>query len=178
MKLMCWDPGFAGLGWAVLDVRRDRVERVESGVLSTKKESKKRKLHVGSDDARRIDLLARELRALVSTFAPALVAYELPAASKGARAGHALGIAHATVRLCARHLDDARPIVEVTVLDARRAALGRATGKTPESEVHDVLRRRFFADEPKPEAHELDAVAVGLAALETEIVKAMLGAAA
>jgi Holliday junction resolvasome RuvABC endonuclease subunit len=167
------DGGLAELGFAVFDASAGQVLR--TGVYSTKKETKKRKLHVGSDDARRIDLLAGHLGALFAEWSPSLVGYELPAAAKGARAGHALGIAHALVRLSARLYSATVPLVEVTVGDARRACCPRL-GRVAEHEAHAALVARFDLA-PTLEAHELDALAVAIAALDTPIGDAVRSSA-
>lgn len=172
MKLLAVDPGFASLGWAVLEVIGDRVEVVDHGLIETKKEAKKRRLHGGSDDARRIDDLAHALRAVALAHYARLGAYELPAAAKGARAGHAMGIAHAVVRLVLT--GHCAAVVEVTVDDARRAA-ARTTSRASEKDAHAAIVGRFWpGDECSCEAsaHELDAIAIGLAALETQVIKA------
>lgn len=166
------DGGLAELGYAVLDVGNEaRVLR--TGVYSTKKkETKKRKLHVGSDDARRIDALAAQLVALLSASAPALVAYELPSAAKGARAGHALGIAHALVRLSTRLHSATTPLVEVTVGDARGACCP-GIARPKEHEAHAALADRFGLSLDATSAHELDAIAVALASLGTPVADAL-----
>lgn len=180
MKILAIDPGFAELGWAVIDASPRALDVVACGVLRTAKEAKKRKLHSGSDDGRRIEQLALALEQVRGAHGDGgafrLGAYELPAAAKGARAAHALGLAHAIVRLSLRAA--CASIVEVTVQDARAAVVNRPNvppiRRPSEKETHEVL----IANYPRlvdATAHELDAVAVGVAALETPVGRALLG---
>lgn len=172
MRLLALDPGFANLGWAVLTVGPDGVDVVARGLIETAKENRKRQLHSGSDDGRRIDELAGQLavvrvqHAVSRTFD--LGAYELPSAAKGARAAHALGLAHAISRMSLRRLCSS--VVEVTVADARRVAAG--VPKAKEAAAHDAIKARW-PHLTQASTHELDAVAVGLAALETPVGMAL-----
>jgi Holliday junction resolvasome RuvABC endonuclease subunit len=180
--LVAVDGGLAELGLAALDLDGMRVRGTR--LLSTKRETKKRKLHVGSDDARRIDALLEGLDRFVEEHGcdPVAIAYELPSAAKGARAGHALGIAHGMVRAWGRvlvaQLGRSIPLIEVTVGDARLAAVGRPSGKATETEAHAALTRRFTNVTGVLSVHELDAIAVGLAAIETPVGRALRGARA
>lgn len=193
MRMLAIDPGFAELGWAVLDFGAVQAvpgigfaaveaEVVACGVLRTAKETKKRKLHSGSDDGRRIDLLTEALvrlsveqgvvqhREAWKYGAFHLGAYEIPSAAKGARAAHALGLAHAISRIALRRTCSS--VVEITVADARTAAAGKPKAK--EGDAHAAIKARW----PRlvhATAHELDAIAVGLAALETPVGMALRG---
>lgn len=184
VRIAAIDPGFADLAVAVLDVEPDgALWFVEAARLSTKKESRKRMTHVGTDDGRRIDALSDELLAILARSAPLVIGYELPAASKGARAGHALGIAHAVVRLTARRFRADASLVECTVLDARLAAVGRSRGRATEDEAHAMIRDGSAGVSfPGPDAaewlarlstHELDAIAVGIATARSSVVLAL-----
>lgn len=179
MKLVAIDPGFADLAYAVLYTTRvGEVRLLDLARIATKKETKKRKSHVGTDDGRRIDEIATALERAFKKHEPDLVGYELPAASKGARAGHALGMAHAIVRLSTRLYSPQMPLIEVTVNDARRAATGKRTGKVTEDEVHAAIGEQFGTGPgwiDQWSVHELDAIAVGLAALESSVARALIG---
>jgi Holliday junction resolvasome RuvABC endonuclease subunit len=164
------DGGLAALGFAVVDVGRSEV--LASGVLKTAKETVKRKLHVGSDDARRIDQLSDGIVALYRTWAPELLAYELPSGAKSARAAHALGIAHALVRVSARRADVRMPIVEVTVGDARKACCP-GVGRVSEEDAHAALADMFTLVLSRYQTHELDAIAVAVAASRSEVAAAL-----
>jgi Holliday junction resolvasome RuvABC endonuclease subunit len=155
------DAGFAELGWAVL---RDGILEV-TGRIRTTKGTRKRGLHSGSDDARRIDEVRRALLVVLDTWCPHVVAYEIPSGSQSARQGQALGFAHAIVRCT---VGDSAPLLEVTVLDARRAVCGSA--KPTEATTHDILRGRWGGLAGRS-PHELDAVAVAVCASGSDVVR-------
>jgi len=167
LSILGIDGGLAALGWScVIEDRKHRVLPIAHGLIETAKETKKRKLHVGSDDARRIEVILRELDRAVSRcpVKPNLIAYELPAAAKGARAGHTLGVAHGLIRTWG-YLSE-YPMVEVTVLDARRAATEIEHGRVTEEDTNAALVRRWPRLK-KVSQHERDAVAVALAAFDS-----------
>lgn len=170
MKILGIDIGLAAMGWALVDVDTGAVT---AGVWTTKKETKKRQLHVGSDDARRIDDLIHALWRIASECDVA--AYELPAGQKGARAAHALGIAHGLTRGVLR-TRPGLPVVEVTAYDAKRALAGGTNASK------DAMIERARALWPGIDGlakgvqeHAADAIAVALAASHTEVARAARG---
>lgn len=188
--ILAIDPGFAALGLAVLDIAAKHVLSVS--LITTEREAKKRMVHAGSDDGRRIDMLSREIAGLVALWQPAVVAYELPAAAKGSRAQHALGLAHglvrATVRTVATSLNQPTSIVEVTAGDVKSALGLKPRGVTKLDVEREVLWRfsesrplERWAAETKAKdkrEHGFDACAVGVAASTTSVALALRGRAA
>lgn len=177
IRIVGIDGGLAALGIASVEFDTGGAfQKAYTRLFETKKETKKRKLHVGSDDARRIDALSESVLRFLRATGPDIVAYELPAAAKGARAGHALGIAHALVRCTVRQWSQETPIVEVTVGDARKAVCPDPKRPT-EEEVHAVLRHAVRGWDGwagrDVSTHELDAVAVAYAAFRTSIAAAV-----
>lgn len=177
MKILGIDIGLAAMGWALVDVgpaggEAINVFGVRAGVWTTKKETKKRQLHVGSDDARRLDDL------IVVLWRTALecdvAAYELPGGQKGARAAHALGLAHGLTRGVLR-TRAGLPLVEVTAYDAKRALAGG-----PNASKDAMIKRARglwpqIDDLPKTvREHAADAIGVVLAAAETDVARAAM----
>jgi Holliday junction resolvasome RuvABC endonuclease subunit len=168
------DIGLASMGWAVGEVHSGTMIVSQCGVWRTAKETKRRQLHVGSDDARRIDLLADHLRALMEEPAACVLGYELPAAAKGARAAHALGIAHGLVRASVRgtHL----VAVEVTARDVKAALAG-----TPNASKEEMIAAAgelcgAVYELPKSiQEHAADAVGVVLATFRSAVGRAAVG---
>lgn len=187
MLILGIDTGFAALGWAQIEVSSISTtkglsvfEVVGAGVLTTTKEAKKRQLHIGSDDARRLEQLGAELLELIAseTREPHLIAYELPAAAKGARAAHALGLAHGLIRgLHVAH--STVPMVEVTARDVKSALVGR-TSATKDHMIEAASRLRVeILDLPKTvQEHAADAVGVAIAAMYTQVAIALRSKAA
>lgn len=180
--ILAIDPGFAALGWAVLELLPGGAVGIEdAGVLVTERETRRRQLHAGSDDARRLDLLSEALQGLVQNWRPLVAVYELPAAAKGGRANHALGLAHGVVRGTLRATDPTLALVEVTAYDAKVAATGgKSAGK---AQVNAGVTARIAgaagliaARVPRVplREHAFDACAIGLAALSTATVQALV----
>jgi Holliday junction resolvasome RuvABC endonuclease subunit len=178
------DTGLANLGWALVDigpmpiVNGVTVEVIDAGVWTTAKETKKRQLHVGSDDARRIDYLADRIFETVAppsaALEPRLVVYELPAAAKGARAAHALGIGHALIRTALR-AHTVTPVVEVTARDVKLALAGDAHA-SKEAMIAAARVRWPGIDELRNGdlEHAADAIGVAITGAGTQVGRAVL----
>ena len=173
------DGGLASMGWAILETSFDHdasevAYAVHSaGVWTTQREAKKRQLHVGSDDGRRLDALADELFAKIAPLGDEgpeidLFGYELPAGARGARAAHALGMAHGLVRGVLRG-QSSIPVVEVTARDAK-AALTRSAVATKDQMIERAAAAwSSILKLPKGQReHAADAIAVALAASRTQ----------
>lgn len=177
MKILGIDIGLAAMGWALVefDAGGRVLTNVRAGVWTTKKETKKRQLHVGSDDARRLD----DLIALLSAEAANcdVAAYELPAAAKGARAGHALGLAHGVVRGVLRSRAGL-PVVEVTAFDVKRGLTNdRNASKELMIECASILWPQVRYLGKKVQEHAADAIGVAMYAETTDVARARRGAA-
>lgn len=172
MIVLGFDLGLAALGWARVDVRAlggaspATLEVLGFGVFTTKKEAKRRKLHVGSDDARRMDSLASGIVDQLGRGPRAqLIGYEIPGGSQGARAAHAMGLAHGLVRGLLH--TSTVPVVEVTARDGKVAFCDSATAS---KEAMVAEAENWCAIWTLPEGvreHAADAIAVALAAAET-----------
>lgn len=175
------DVGIAAMGYAIGAVWMHGLEIVDAGVWTTKREAKRRQLHVGSDDARRIDELADHLFDLLVPDEDSahgdlsLVAYELPGgAARGFRAAHALGMAHGLVRGVLRaqsHL----PVVEVTARDVKAFVTGSPTAS--KDAMIDAASRYWPGIAALPSGqreHAADAIGVVRAAITTQVGRAAL----
>ena len=155
-RIMAVDLGFAACGVVVLD---GDLELLENRLVATKRETKRLMLHQSSDDARRIDVLVDELRGVVRRHAPDVIAYELPSGSRGATQARALGYAHGMIRAVGHGLT----MIEITVLDSRRAVVGARAGRVPEEVAHAVVIERW-PQLALASVHERDAAVIGLSA--------------
>lgn len=179
MIVLGLDTGLAALGWALVDTEAPSdISILRAGVWTTEREAKKRQLHVGSDDARRVDFLADQLLSMLETHEPELVAYELPGgAARGYRAAHALGMAHALVRAVLR-ANRRFPVVEVTAFDVKLTLTGDRKAK--KSDMIRAAEERgqspFREVKVTDLEHAADAVGVALAGALTEVGKAIRAA--
>lgn len=181
MIVLGLDTGLASLGWALVHVSLNGTipihEVITAGVWTTAKETKKRQLHVGSDDARRIDYLADRLFEMFDADAarlPDLAAYELPAAAKGARAAHALGIGHALIRTALRSIETV-PVVEVTARDVK-SALATDANASKEQMIAEARLLWPNLDKLRKGDHEhaADAIGVAIMGAGTQVGRALL----
>lgn len=173
------DGGLASMGWAILECSFD-YEASEvafavhsAGVWTTQREAKMRQLHVGSDDGRRLDALADELFRKIAPMDDEgpdidLFGYELPAGARGARAAHALGMAHGLVRGVLRG-QSSIAVVEVTARDAKAALTRRPVATKEEMIERATAAWRALRKLPKgQQEHAADAIGVALAASRTQ----------
>lgn len=187
MIILGIDPGLANMGFAIVEVTLLRARLLTRGVVSTEKETARRKLHQGSDDARRIDELseaifewirAAETAAIVRDLR-VCIAYEMPSGAQNARAAHALGIAHGLTRASViAHIDrHFVPVIDVTARDAKLALTGRASA-TKEQCIAAAARIEggdavLSVSKGKRE-HVADAIGVALAAARSPQVRRAL----
>lgn len=97
------DPAFANTGYVVFHTGQP----IAHGVIETAKESKKRAIYSGDDDARRIRMIAERIRELVRQYDVKVITCESPAGAQNANAAKALAYARAipTVVACMLDLD-------------------------------------------------------------------------
>jgi Holliday junction resolvasome RuvABC endonuclease subunit len=175
VKILGIDIGLAAMGWALVDAGPGGqvFGVVRAGVWTTKKEAKRRQLHVGSDDARRLDDLIRQLTEVAAVCE--IAGYELPAGQKGARAAHALGLAHGVVRGVLRGRRGLA-VVEVTARDAK-SALGRVPTASKDVMIAHagILWPQIDKLGKTVQEHAADAIGVCLAVAATDVGRAISG---
>lgn len=175
------DPGLRATGWAVLELGHT-PRLVAAGVVTTKPAGKKRGLYQADDDARSLEALACGLEGPLRRWRPVCVATEVPAGGKGSRAVRAMAMAHSVAVLVTRAETGTLPL-SVQIADGKAAATGHAGAS--KGDVADGVRR-ILGDEAVAEhvaaiperkrEHALDAMAVALAGLESDAVRAVRSA--
>jgi Holliday junction resolvasome RuvABC endonuclease subunit len=179
------DPGFAALGWALVRLEASGEEILQLGVIRTAKST--RKLHVlaSSDDHRRGGELTQALAPLVRgvTAICAEAVSHPPHSSAAYKVGRSWGVLDCLASLgCV-------PVVQVSPQQVKKrlGAAGLVTGgrradyagqNASKAAVHAALARRFaelpqrLAGLPKGlQEHALDALAVVVAALDSEVIR-------
>lgn len=180
-RVLGLDPGFASLGWAVLDLGAPRI--LGLGVLRTQKESAKARLLAIEDNGRRCRELYRGLVEIIDAYRPGVIAAEAMSfprsASVAAKVAMVWGLLFAVTE--ARGL----PLQQATPQQVKRWATGsRSCSK---DDVAFEVRRRCTngnASEALLDGvpsglheHAWDAAAVALACADSDVVRAMRGAA-
>jgi Holliday junction resolvasome RuvABC endonuclease subunit len=170
------DPGLRATGWAVLGLAA-KPELRAAGVVTTKARAKKRGVYQADDDARTLEVLAEALEAVLRRWRPVAVAVEVPAGGKGSRAVRAMAMAHTVAVLVTRAKLGTLPL-SVQIAEGKRAATGSASAS--KADVAAGVARALGAEAveahtadvpPKKREHACDAMAVALAALDSDVVR-------
>jgi len=170
--LLAVDPGMSAMGYAVLSLDG---EPVELGVIRTEPSPKKRKMLVVEDSLRRVREIARNLHRIVGTHCVCVVACEAMSFPRSSSSSAKLGMSWAALATVAEMSD--LPMLQATPQMVRKALLGHAGSKDDMAKV--VARRLGLKELPIPGVpaslhdHVYDAVAVGLYAMSSDLVRAM-----
>lgn len=181
-RILGIDPGLRATGWAVLELVPEGVRPIDVGVITTASTSKKRGLYQADDDARCLEVLARGLEEAIDRHRPACAAAEAPGSAKGSRARSAMAYGYGVAVLTVRARTGALPL-SIQVQAAKEAATGRASAS--KDDVAAGVRAQLGVDgaaaleallegiRPKLHEHAYDASAVALAALDSDVVRAL-----
>lgn len=173
MTLLTADPGFANFGYGVLSLEG---EIIEVGVIRTEKSPKKRRVLEVDDMLRRTQQITRELHRIVGHHKVRLIACE--AMSYAPNASSAAKLAMGFASLAAVAVLGDIPIIQATPQMVRKAILGRSGDKDELAEhVAHHFKITKFTIPGVPHEHILDALAVGIYALSSDLAKALRRAA-
>lgn len=173
------DPGFAALGWTLVELQLDDEAPpllVAAGVLRTKKSAKKRGTLASDDNLRRARELYAGLSALERTWRPAVVCAESMSFPRNAGAAAKLSIAWGVLAA----LTEARglPLVQCSPQQLKKAVSGRADAS--KEDVLSALARLYptlllkLADTPRSLwEHPVDALGAVHTALNSEVVRTL-----
>lgn len=176
------DPGFASLGWAIVELGPDTERLITAGVIRTQKSAKKRGVLVADDNVRRtreiwqhLETLNYHGRAWENAVAVAVEGQSWPRnASNAAKVAMSWGV---IVSLAAQH---ELPIVQSTPMQVKRAVTGDGQA-SKEAVIEGVCRHRGFFGKldvvldgiPKGQReHVADACAAIISALDSDVVRA------
>lgn len=177
------DPGFAWLGWSVVNLHQDGDAVAGMGLLRTVKANTKRKVGVADDNFCRARLIAHELRLLVEHYSPSAVCFEAFRQPRNAAVAAKLGMTYGIIATLSEVCR--LPVVSMSPQEIRRVC-GKATSK---DEVARVAFERFREDEGSRGAirtflrtykdakashvHAWDSLAVAIAAADSDVVNAL-----
>lgn len=179
------DPGLAHLGWARVLIRSSSEELVGLGVFASRKSDKKRNILGADDNVRRARELAKEISKVLGLIdlgehdkqlaMPRVVCAETMAFLRGASATAKLHLAWGV--LVGRLESNGLPLVQASPQEVKVAACGRRDAS--KADVLEAMRKRFtrvdrYLNEIHPAGdreHAVDALAVVVACLESEVVR-------
>jgi crossover junction endodeoxyribonuclease RuvC len=171
------DPGFASLGYALVDVSVSEVVVGSLGVITTEKSNKKQNVLASSDNLRRARELARLLQPLVQE--AGVICVEAMSFPRNASAAAKVAMSWG-VLACLSELSDV-PIVQVSPKELKQAVCGDATAS--KEKVAEALDRRFarsFGAElvgrgvaKSLHEHAYDALGTVVASLSSEVLRAL-----
>jgi crossover junction endodeoxyribonuclease RuvC len=157
------DPGFASIGWAVLDVGARGSLNVESmGVFETKKALKKQRALTIEDNVRRATEITRFLRKLVDVSGTIAICAEAMSFPRNSSAAAKMAMTWGVLVALAEELQV--PIFQATPQEVKIALCNKRTAS--KEEIQDAIRRRHkrtlnLQTKIKATAHEhaFDAIA-------------------
>ena len=134
------DPGFASIGYGVLELGAKDIEALGFGVVRTEKSDKKRGVSAADDNLRRAQEISRILVPLVDG-AQALC-FEAPSLPRNAATSFKLGLCYGIIACLSETADV--PIVMVTPKGLKKALCGN--GSASKEEVAEAVTRRLGRD--------------------------------
>lgn len=151
MIILGIDPGFARLGYALLNKEGQTLKLLNVGCLETKS---------GGENAGRLQFLANELKKIIGEYKPNLCAIEKLFFFKNQKT--VIQVAEARGMILAQFADNDVPYVEFTPMEVKQAltGYGRATKDQVQKMLMQVFKLKMMI-EPDDAA---DAVAVAYAA--------------
>ena len=161
------DPSFRAFGVVVYDSDLDEI--IACHTFRTAKQSKKRRIYVADDDARRLADVTKGYHELLLLHNPDLIFSETPS---GGALSHkaAKGMAYATALTTIIPLITGHTVVHITAKDSKKASTGKVNGS--KAEVEQAVKIRFPGAPFHPSIkvineHQHDAASVLMAGMLT-----------
>lgn len=177
LKLLAIDPALRNVGLARLIVTEGRLEVDELILVQTENEAGKT-IRKNSDDLRRASEAYAQMQAQAEW--AQVIAAEIPSGTQSARGAMSNGI---SLGLLAA-LGTQRPLIQVSAAEAKKVATGRKTASKDEmiqwaTKLHPQAAWKRLRDKPDgrlldSNEHLADAVAIGLAAINTPEFRAAI----
>jgi Holliday junction resolvasome RuvABC endonuclease subunit len=141
--IVAFDPSVTMWGWVLLGLRdTGKIFVVDSGVIKTESESKKRKIRKGGDDIRRILELYRTLTCLFKEHDISLVVSEQPHGSQNAAAAKMIGVCLAVVTALCTHYEV--PVEWYLESECKRHLTGKKA--VTKKEIQDAVSKKYLLD--------------------------------
>lgn len=149
MRILGIDPGYAIIGWGVLDYEHGRFTPVDFGAITTT---------AGTPFCERIDKIYTELSALIERYAPAVMSIEKLYFQNNQKTAIEVAEARGVILLAAQR--GGVPVYEYTPLQVKSAVTGYGQAHKPQ--VMEMTRRLLRLKQvPKPD-DTADALAIAI----------------
>jgi Holliday junction resolvasome RuvABC endonuclease subunit len=188
-RVLCVDPGFRWLGWAIVAAGREVDTIVAMGVIRTKKSDKKRGVRKVDDNFRSAQEIATQLLDVVLMYSPQALAFEAYSQVRSASVAGQLAMPYGILALLSvlpgRTSLQRRglPAVSATPGEIRKAlgadsknaaeAAVRKHFSSPLSLVSIARFERAHAQTKSNHSHAWDGLAAYLACRDSEVLRAL-----
>jgi crossover junction endodeoxyribonuclease RuvC len=155
LRVLGIDPGYAIVGWGVLDYDGYRFSPVEHGAVLTE---------AGLKFERRLELIWDELSAVISRLRPSAMAVERLYFTTNQKTAIAVAEARGVILLCA--VKHGVPVFEYTPLQVKQSVAGY--GKAEKNQVMQMVKTLLKLEKvPKPD-DTADALAIAICHAHTD----------
>ena len=163
MRVLGIDPGYAIVGWGVVDYAGNRFAPVDFGAVCT---------DAGVPFERRLDEVYAVVKDVIERTQPEVLAIEKLFYQHNQTT--VIGVAEARGVILLAAAQAGLPIYEYTPMQVKQAVTGSGRAEKPQIQAMMV---RIFSLPENPQADAADAMACALTAAQTEAMTALTGAA-
>lgn len=170
------DPGFASIGYSIVQLFTDNEEVIEAGVIRTKKSAEKRNVLASDDNVRRAREIYTELAALILDRNWRIAAICAESMSYPRNSSAAAKMAMCWGLLAAISQQHNIPVVQASPQEVKKAVC--RSGSASKEEVEAALRTRYQALDAKVSSvpaslheHCFDSIASVVACLNSDVVR-------
>lgn len=169
------DPGFASVGWAVVEVNASSERVVAMGVIRTQKSNRKQNVLAAADNFRRARELGRQLTKLLVEYDVRVVCAEAMSFPRSSSVAAKMAMCWGVLAQLCESL--CLPLVQASPQQIKRVVTGNASAS--KDDVLTALALRFdntvglVGEIPKSmHEHTFDAVGAVVAGLDSEVLRA------
>jgi crossover junction endodeoxyribonuclease RuvC len=139
MKVLGIDPGFASIGYSVVDVLEDRLAVISMGVIRTEKSSKKTGIRASDDNLNRAKEISRELATLIDHHHITVICAETMSYPRNASAAAKMAMCWGVLATLADRYN--LPITQASPQEIKKAVCGKKDAS--KEEVQEAVRTMF-----------------------------------
>lgn len=180
LRVLGLDPGFANLGWCVVELYPEgKARALSAGVFRTQKEAKKLNVYASHDDIRRSREIARALAELIDGFNVSAICAESMSFPRNSSAAAKIALSWGVITA---HADlHALPIVALSpqaiklAVARNKAASKEDVAKGVRAQMAGIAVELKHVPASKQE-HPYDAAASVLAARDSDVIRSLLQA--
>lgn len=149
MRILGIDPGYATIGFSVLQAERGSFQLLQFGTITTPADM---------EFSQRLRMIYRDMNTLIETFAPDVMAIEELFWGHNVTTG--IGVSHGRGVILLSAAEKELPIFEYTPMQIKQAVVGY--GNATKQQVMDMTKRILHMEKAAKPDDAADAVAVAL----------------